>query len=515
MAYKRKSARRRRESFPPLPGESQEFEALAVSTPGFLFTHSPGGGLEFTGQYFYEYTGAPEGTATGTGWAAYLHPADLEVSLRRWNECVQSGKMFEVEYRVRRHDGEYRWFKARSTPLRGPLGTIVKWFGLAVDIHDQKLAERALASSEERLRLAMEATNDAIWDWDLRTNTVVWGSALQSKFGYKLEDVGHDATWWYRGIHRDDQERVTQRVHSILQGTGPVWREEYRFRRADGSYAIVSDRGSVIRNESGVAIRMIGAMADITERKRAEAALIQSEKLATVGRLSMTIAHEINNPLEAVTNLLYILQNDPSLNQIQRSYLQAADAELARVSHIAKQTLGFYKDSSVPQDIDVESLVQEVIRLYESRLMAKGGVIDCRHRGARTASVPAGELRQIVSNLLSNSVDAIPFHGAINVRIRVNNRGVRVTVADDGPGIPFSLRKKIFEPFFTTKRDVGTGLGLWVSAQLISQHGGSLRLHSRTEGATGTVFSVFLPDSHAQAEAKPRPLMVTPIRASA
>ena len=148
MAYKRKSARRSRESFPPLPGESQEFEALAVSTPGFLFTHSPGGGLEFTGQYFYEYTGAPEGTATGTGWAAYLHPADLEVSLQRWNECVQSGKMFEVEYRVRRHDGEYRWFKARSTPLRGPLGTIVKWFGLAVDIHDQKLAERALASRE-------------------------------------------------------------------------------------------------------------------------------------------------------------------------------------------------------------------------------------------------------------------------------------------------------------------------------------------------------------------------------
>jgi signal transduction histidine kinase len=195
--------------------------------------------------------------------------------------------------------------------------------------------------------------------------------------------------------------------------------------------------------------------------------------------------------------------------------LQAADAELARVSHIAKQTLGFYKESSTPQEIDVEALTQEVIRLYESRLAAKGGAITCEHRGSRTASVPAGELRQVISNLVSNSVDAILFRGSIAVRLRVDSRGVRVTVADDGPGIPNELRKKIFEPFFTTKRDVGTGLGLWVSAQLISQHGGLLRMRSRTDGPTGTVFSFFLPDSRTKAETKPKRIMVTPIRASA
>ncbi len=495
--------------------ETQEFEALAVSTPGFLFTNSPDGGADFTGRFFYEYTGAPEGTALGSGWAAYLHPEDLERTMERWKESVRTGQMFEIEYRFRRHDGEYRWFKGRSTPLRDDLGMVVKWFGLAVDIHDQKLAERALASSEERLRLAMEATNDAIWDWDLRTNEVVWGSAIQKTFGYPPQEVGRDSTWWYRGIHPDDQERVAQRMQAAIQSDRQIWRQEYRFRRADGTYASVVDRGSLIRNEAGVAVRMIGAMADLTERKRAETALIQSEKLATVGRLSMTIAHEINNPLEAVTNLLYILEKEPGLTEIQRTYLKMADAELARVSHIAKQTLGFYKESSTPQPIDVPHLVQDVVRLYESRINAKGGSLHFEHSGGMVVSVPAAELRQIVSNLVSNSVDAIAMQGAIRVRVRSTGAGVRVTVADNGPGIAPALQRRIFEPFFTTKRDVGTGLGLWVSAQLVAQHGGSIRLRSRIDDSPGTVFSVFLPDSRAKAGRRSSEAMATPIRASA
>jgi PAS domain S-box-containing protein len=515
MAIKKQAPRRSLPSHYWLTHETKEFEALAVSTPGFLFTHAPDGRLDFTGRFFYEYTGAPATTALGSGWADFLHPDDTNLVMTRWQECLSSGEMFEMEYRVRRNDGEYRWFKARSTPLRDELGDIVKWFGLAVDIHDQKLAERALASSEERLRLAMETTNDAIWDWDLRTNEVVWGHAIQQTFGYAREEVGRDATWWFRKIHPDDKERVVQGMQSALQSISHIWTDEYRFCRADGSYAMVSDRGHVIRSEAGSAVRMIGAMADITERKRAEAALIQSEKLATVGRLSMTIAHEINNPLEAVTNLLYILHKDPTLGPEQRQYLQMADAELARVSHIAKQTLGFYKESSTPQLIDVRLLVEEVVRLYQSRITSKMGLLHYEHRGKPVVSVAAAELRQVVSNLLSNSVDAISMRGEIRVRVHGFSHGVRVSVADNGVGVGSALQKRIFEPFFTTKRDVGTGLGLWVSSQLIAQHGGTIRMRSRTGIDSGTVFSVYFPDSRESAERRRAALLATPIRASA
>jgi signal transduction histidine kinase len=187
---------------------------------------------------------------------------------------------------------------------------------------------------------------------------------------------------------------------------------------------------------------------------------------------------------------------------------------LARVSHIAKQTLGFYKESSTPQPVDVPMLVQEVVRLYQSRITAKGGSLHFEHFGAKVVSVAAAELRQVVSNLVGNSVDAIGMNGTIWVRVHGASTGVRVSVADNGMGISPGIKKKIFEPFFTTKRDVGTGLGLWVSAQLVAQHNGSIRMRSRTNDFSGTVFSVFLPDSRAKVE-KRKVALATAIRASA
>jgi signal transduction histidine kinase len=247
---------------------------------------------------------------------------------------------------------------------------------------------------------------------------------------------------------------------------------------------------------------------DISERKRAEDALRTSEKLAATGRLAATIAHEINNPLEAVTNLMFLAKNDPGLPPPVRDHLDLADQELGRVSHIARQTLGFYRDSSSPVPIKLSEVMDGILQLYTRRIAYKNLQVERRYQTQAEVFGLIGEVRQVFSNLLVNAMDASSKNGRIIVHVapwrdpkRPARRGVRVTVADQGSGIPAALRSRVFEPFFSTKRDVGTGLGLWVSRALVEKHEGQIRFRSSTTpGRTGTVFSVFLPADPASPE---------------
>jgi polar amino acid transport system substrate-binding protein len=236
----------------------------------------------------------------------------------------------------------------------------------------------------------------------------------------------------------------------------------------------------------------------MSERRQAEEALIRSEKLASAGRLAATVAHEINNPLEAATNCLYILKTNARLSPDLEGYLEVAQRELQRVAHIAKQTLGFYRENSKPASADIASLVDEVAALYNPRLRAKE--IDLRIErggGSTLAVVVSGEIRQVISNLLTNAIDASSLCGRVIVRTRgvsVNGfRYVRLTVADTGIGISHRNQQQIFRPFFTTKQAIGTGLGLWVSSEIVAKHSGRIRVRS-IEGR-GAVFSIFIPET--------------------
>ena len=235
---------------------------------------------------------------------------------------------------------------------------------------------------------------------------------------------------------------------------------------------------------------------DITAHKRAEQALIRSEKLASVGRMAATVAHEINNPLEAVTNCIYIAATNPKLPPEVKEHLEIANRELKQISDITKRTLGFYRENAKPSIVDIRTLVGEVVELYSSKFRPKDIRLSVEHDGCGGQIVAvAGEIRQVISNLLVNAVDASNLKGVVKIRTsRVPLNGstyVRVTVADTGTGIPAVIRNRIFEPFFTTKEVVGTGLGLWVSQQIIEKHEGHIRVRS-AEGK-GTVFCVFLP----------------------
>jgi PAS domain S-box-containing protein len=251
--------------------------------------------------------------------------------------------------------------------------------------------------------------------------------------------------------------------------------------------------------------RMIGIVLvfrDISERHASEAALMRAEKLASAGRLAAAIAHEVNNPLEGLVNLIYLARGEEDLQKIRR-HLTEADRELQRIAHITRQSLGFYRETSVAGIFRPDVVTREVFEFYSARAAASRVSLHVNIKTEQTAFGNQGELRQVLSNLLANSLDACKEGDAICVRVRAavspRNpalRGVRIAVADNGCGIHPDYIERIFEPFFTTKKDTGTGLGLWVSRELIEKRGGYLTVRSSVDGRRpGTVFSLFLPGS--------------------
>ncbi len=244
---------------------------------------------------------------------------------------------------------------------------------------------------------------------------------------------------------------------------------------------------------------------EIAARKNAEAALIRSEKLASVGRMSAVIAHEINNPLAAVTDLLYLVRSIEGMPDPALEYLETADAELKRVAHITRQTLGFYRETAAPTTFAMAGLLTSVLDLMRAKVRAKQAVVDCQCDSALEITAMHGELRQVLSNLLANSLDAIGENGRIIFRVSLSRDPrdgairIRITIADSGKGIDSAALPQIFEPFFTTKDTIGNGLGLWVSKQIIEKHGGSIRVRScANRGQRGTTFSIVLPQTASQ-----------------
>lgn len=250
----------------------------------------------------------------------------------------------------------------------------------------------------------------------------------------------------------------------------------------------------------GTVVAIAAASAEITRQKQAEAALIQSEKLAAVGRLAASIAHEINNPLESVTNLLYLARESNPTPEV-REYLEMAERELQRVSAITNQTLRFHKQATHPSEVSCGQLISGVLNIFQGRLINSNITVDKRKRAHRPVECYEGEIRQVISNLVVNAIDAMhPDGGRLYLRSRETRdhrtgaKGLAITVADTGPGIPPETLARIFEPFFTTKGFSGTGLGLWISQEIVERHKGTLTVRSsQRPGASGTAFILFLP----------------------
>jgi PAS domain S-box-containing protein len=434
-------------------------------------------------------------------------PREEIIGLNHWEVVPESrGTIVEEEYRRCVREGvpvqfevPWRrlgiWLQVRAYPSAEGIGILFN------DITAAKRNEEELRSALDRLAIAHKAAGIGTWDWNVRTNELIWSEEILRIHGVSDGEFDGTLPGWLRTIHPEDLKRVQTKVQNALAEKGEFY-VEFRVLWANGEQRWVSGQGCVLADGDGSPERMIGIGMDITRRRAEEEALRRTEKLAATGRLAATIAHEINNPLEALTNLMYLINRDESIQGDSRRMLAMAEEQLNRINHIAKQTLGFYRERSTAEAVDVVQTMDELLAIFKPRLGGKHLQLTTEYEKVRPVQAFTGELRQVISNLITNAIDASSFGGKIVVRVHCAHHkpGVCVEVEDSGSGIQPRDQERIFEPFFTTKADIGTGLGLWVTRQIIEKHGGQIEFHTSTdEGRSGTCFHVFLPQTVSMA----------------
>ncbi|MCU1247436.1 MAG: putative sensory box histidine kinase [Edaphobacter sp.] len=373
--------------------------------------------------------------------------------------------------------------------------------------HDRQIREVELRRAEtfvreQWLNTTLRSIGDAVIACDIDGNVEFMNLVAERLTGWtEAQAKGKSLHEIFRIFNQDTRAAVENPVEKVRRLGTVVGLANHTFLIArDGTEVYIDDSGAPICDGSGRMIGIVLIFRDITERRMSEGALMRAEKLAAAGRLAASVAHEVNNPLEGLTNLVFIALHSNDLDEIHHLLAQA-ESELGRIAHITRQSLGFYRETSTPTHFKPATIIREVTDFYTSRARNLGVSFVVNAKTEREVLGSAGELRQILSNLLANSLDACVSGSIIRIEASsavdpcdFSRQGVRITIADTGSGIPAKNLESIFEPFFTTKRDTGTGLGLWVSRELVEKHGGTLRVRSRTSDPfCGTVFSIFLP----------------------
>jgi PAS domain S-box-containing protein len=399
--------------------------------------------------------------------------------------------IFEREIRARMSDGSIRWLHILSRPRRLPDGSTV-WDGVQTDVTARVLADNAFRLTKQRFELALRSSPVVVFqqDLDLRYSWI-YNPAL----GYQASEVlgKRDADLFERA----EEAALTESIKADVIRTEVGQRREVNIHW-HGVNRVYDLLVEPLHDESGQIAGVTCAAIDITERKSAEEALLRSEKLASVARMATSVAHEINNPLAAIMNMLYLARASTNNPALVIEYLDMAEDELKRIAHITRQTLGFYSETSAPVRTSLDGLIDSALTLLNSRIRSREAHIIRRGVARLHLTVVPGELRQVCCNLLVNSLDAIDDGGAVELRVSTAHCGsapaIRITIADNGRGIDNAIRPHIFEPLFTTKPVTGSGLGLWVARQLIEKRGGSIRVRSCTSGPRrGTIFSILIP----------------------
>ena len=465
-------------------------EAAGIASWFFDPVRNIVGGDTMMGELF----GVNQSEGPAEDWLQAIHSEDRDRVGQEFADGI-NGKPYDTEYRLV-HGNSLRWVRAKARLLSA--GDQQRMVGICEDVTSRKLTEESLRSTAERLRLAQSAGKVATWEWDLSTGELIWGFECMWAYGRPPEEINNIEAA-LKCLHPDDLPQVKERVKPAVEGSGD-FKAEFRIVWPDGSIRWTQAFGKSVLSAAGKPVSIVGFNIDISDRKVADSALIRTEKLAAVGRLASTMAHEINNPLEAVTNLLFLAQNSKDLDEA-KPFLDSADIELRRASAITNQALRFHKQATRPTSITFEELVSGLLAGRHSRLLNSHILLDEKDRSTQPVLCFEGEIRQVLSNLVGNAIDAMHGRGGtLFIRCRdgrdwrTGKLGMVITIADTGSGMSAITQAKLFDAFFTTKGIGGTGLGLWISKEIIDRHGGRIAYKSSERpGLSGTVFTIFLP----------------------
>ncbi|HEV2647278.1 MAG TPA: ATP-binding protein [Acidobacteriaceae bacterium] len=361
----------------------------------------------------------------------------------------------------------------------------------ALDARESLL--KKIRKQDGRLRLVRRIAGIGTWEFNAAAGEAQFSAETSAIYGLPLEERRVSLDTILSRIHEEDRERVRKQLEAAFSNNGD-YSIQFRVVWPDGVVRWVEDRGTALSETDGSATTLIGFSLDITQRVMTEETLIRTEKLAAAGRLAASIAHEINNPLESLINLIYIAKGKSESGEV-RELLTLADQELIRLAAVTRQSLGFYRDVSTSLRFDVRQTIEQVIELFDKQIR-EAQIQLAPEFPAENCEVEGwpGEIKQAISNLLINAIHA--SEPSVSLRVRVHNIGnnIYIAIADRGHGISREHQLRIFEPFFSTKQGSGTGLGLWVTKQIIEKHGGSIRVRSNpTAECHGTTVLVCLP----------------------
>ena len=416
-----------------------------------------------------------------------------------YHHAIKKGQAFNVKFFYEPLD---TWFEVNGYPVTEGLAVYFK------DITNEYRQEAAARLLQERFLLVSKATNDVIWDWDLQTQKVWWNDSITRVFGFNIDDLEPGPESWTNRVHPDDVNRVIESIHDVIEGHESNWTEEYRFRKANGQYAYVNDRGFIIRDESGKSVRMLGSMLDLTEQKELEARLRESQKLEAMGQLTGGVAHDFNNLLTVIMGnaeaLSERLSGDKQLKMMAEMTAKAAE----RGAELTSRLLSFARRQPLkPTSIDVNTLIRDSLELFRQTLSESISIKIVEGKNLDSIHVDAGQLEVALLNLVINARDSMQAGGqltiatsattiseqaaAIQDEIQAGNY-IKVSVTDTGYGMSKDIMSRAFEPFFTTK-DVGKGSGLGLSMVFgfVKQSQGHIRINSEVN--VGTTVSLYFP----------------------
>lgn len=362
------------------------------------------------------------------------------------------------------------------------------------ELHAAQIRER-----EQWFRVTLGSIGDAVIATDENGKVIFLNKIAEALTGIRLPiALGRPIHLVFRVFDEITRQPVENPVTKVLeQGRIMALAAHTVLQSSDGKFTPIEDSAAPIYDDQRKLRGVVMIFRDVTAEKQTEEVMRKTEKLAAASRLAASMAHEINNPLEAVSNIVYLVKNSAGLSDEVQSLLVMAEHELDRISHVTRQTLGFYRDPAGPIPVDLPTLVGAVMKLYANKLKDKDITVELETKACPPVQGLQGDLKQLIANLVSNAADAVSNGGKIRISISPATdspgNGVEIKIADNGPGIPDENRTRLFEPFFTTKRDVGTGLGLWVSKQIAERHRGSIKVANGDQGDLGgAVFTIVL-----------------------